>query len=91
MFTPANAKKRPPNLFEDHWRNSMMSNRLTVSLFGIPGTPHVMMNFLKTSASTKHTLRFSNDMSPGVDVHIIMPRVASYLGPQNPDIVTKDY
>ena len=59
-------------------------------VYGVPGTPHVLISFFKTPASTKHALRFSNYMSPGTDVYLIMPRIASYLGPQNPEIITND-
>ena len=59
-------------------------------VYGVPGTPHVLITFLKTPAATKHVMKFSNYMSPGSDVYIIMPRIASYLGPQNPEIITND-
>ena len=59
-------------------------------LLGIPGTPHVMISFLKTPAATKQNLRFNNHFAPGTDVFVIMPRLASYLAPQNPEFVTND-
>ena len=49
-----------------------------------------MIAFLKTPAATKHNLRFSNSRAPGQNVFIIMPRVVSYLGPQNPENVSND-
>ena len=59
-------------------------------VYGVPGTPHVLITFLKTPAATKHVMRFSNYMSTGTDVYIITPRIASYLGPQNPEFITND-
>ena len=59
-------------------------------VLGVPETPHVMISFLKTPAASKQALRFSNHMAPGDNVCVIMPRVISYLGPQNPEILTSD-
>ena len=59
-------------------------------LLGIPSSPHVMISFLKNPAATKLNLRFSTHMSPGDLVFVIMPRVISYLSPQNPEVVTSD-
>ena len=57
-------------------------------VYGIPDSPHVAISFMKTPAATKQNLRFSNHLSPGQEV--FMPRVISYLGPQNPEIVSLD-
>ena len=59
-------------------------------VLGLPETPHVMISFLKTPAASKQALRFSNHMAPGDNVFVIMPRVISYLGPQNPEVLTSD-
>ena len=59
-------------------------------LLGIPSSPHVMISFLKNPAATKLNLRFNTHMTPGDLVVVIMPRVISYLSPQNPEVVTSD-
>ena len=59
-------------------------------VLGIPSSPHVVTMFLKTPAATKLNLKFSQHMSPGSPLYIIMPRIVSFLSPQNPEIVSAD-
>ena len=59
-------------------------------VLGVPETPHVMISFLKTPATSKQALRFSNHMAPGDNVYVIKPRVISYLGPEYPEVLTSD-
>ena len=59
-------------------------------VLGIPSSPHVMTMFLKTPAATKLNLKFSQLMSPGSPLHVIMPRIVSFLSTQNPEIVSAD-
>ena len=59
-------------------------------VLGIPSSPHVMTMFLKMPAATKLNLKFSQLMSPGSPLYVIMPRIVSFLSPQNPEIVSAD-
>ena len=59
-------------------------------VLGIPSSPHVVTMFLKTPAATKLNLKFSQHLSPGSPLYVIMPRIVSFLSPQNPEIVSSD-
>ncbi len=59
-------------------------------LFGVPGTPHVMVMFLENKSKTKDVLKFSSQIRPGDDVYIVMPSVVSFIAPQTPEVKTDE-